>query len=226
MWAQNAEPAAGLSAEQIVARMQSHDRARKQELRSYKALRHYQVTYQGFSKHLEAWMDVDASYDASSGKNLAIISQGGSKFLLDRVLKRAVESEQEAFQQKNATALTGENYRFHLSGRETLRGRPAYILDVEPLTPSKFLYRGKIWVDAVDFALVKMETEPAKSPSFWISRTRIHYTGASESGFWTPQTVRSETSVRLGGEAVLTIGYGNYHIEPGPAPDVQASLRR
>ena len=67
-------------------------------------------------------------------------------------------------------------------------------------------------MDAADFAVVKMETEPAKNPSFWISRTLIHYTGAKTDGFWMPQKVRSETKVRFGGTAVLTIDYGSYSI--------------
>jgi len=126
------------------------------------------------------------------------------------VLKRAVDSEKEASRDKRSTALTPANYRFRLVGSESLGGRPAYMLDVEPLVASKFLYRGRIWVDAADFAVVKMETEPSKSPSFWIARTQIHYTGAKTDGFWMPQKVRSETRVRIGGTAVLTIDYGSY----------------
>jgi hypothetical protein len=129
-------------------------------------------------------------------------------------LKRAVDSEKEAFQDKAATALTAANYRFTMLGTENLGGRPAYILDVQPLTASKFLVKGKIWVDALEFAVVKMETEPAKSPSFWIARTLIHFTSAKTGGFWFPQQVRSETKVRIGGTAVLTIDYGSYQVVP------------
>jgi len=128
------------------------------------------------------------------------------------VIKRAVDSEKEAFQQKKSMALTPENYSFRLLGSETVAGKPAYILAVEPHVPSKFLYRGKIWLDAEDFATVKMETEPSKSPSFWISRTRIHYTGGKTGDFWMPEKVRSETSVRIGGTAVFTIDYGTYEV--------------
>lgn len=85
-----------LSADLIVERMQSHDRERTQELRSYKALRHYQVEYRGFSSKVNAKMDVEVDYDAFTGKNLMIVSQSGSKFLLEKVLKRAVDSEREA----------------------------------------------------------------------------------------------------------------------------------
>jgi hypothetical protein len=100
-----------------------------------------------------------------------------------------------------------------MAGSEIVDGRPAYILKVEPLSDGKFLYRGKVWVDAADFEVVKMESEPAKNPSFFISRTLIHYTGALAHGFWLPQKIRSETKVRIGGTAVLTIDYGDYQVE-------------
>ena len=41
---------------------------------------------------------------------------------------------------------------------------PQYVLNVIPRTDEKFLYRGKIWVDAKDFAVTRIEAEPAKEP--------------------------------------------------------------
>ncbi len=38
---------------------------------------------------------------------------------------------------------------------------------VEPQTNNKLLFRGRIWVDAEDFAVVRIEAVPAKNPSFW-----------------------------------------------------------
>jgi hypothetical protein len=206
-----------LTSAQIVERMQQHNQAQKGELKAYKALRHYVAEYQGFSTRIEGKMDVEVNYDAATGKSFRVVSESGSHLLCEKVLKRAVDSEKEASQDQGSTALTEANYRFRLGDIESVAGRPAYILDVEPLTASKFLYRGKIWVDAADFAVVKMETEPAKSPSFWIARTLIHYTSAKTEGFWLPQQVRSETKVRIGGTAVLTIDYGSYAVVPEAA---------
>ncbi|MGA2886818.1 MAG: hypothetical protein ABSE51_02125 [Terracidiphilus sp.] len=203
-----------LTSAQIVERMQSHNRARLDGLKHYQSLRHYQVEYQGFSIKLAAKMDVEVNYDAKSGKNFRIVSQSGSKTLCEKVLKRAVDSEREASQDKSATALTPANYRFHLDGNENLGGRPAYLMDVEPLVATKFLYRGKIWVDASDFALVKIEAEPAKNPSFWIARTLIRQSFVKTGNFWLPEQNRSETKVRVGGTAVFTIDYGTYQVEP------------
>ena len=123
-----------------------------------------------------------------------------------------MDSEIEASKDGGATALTPANYRFQLLGSESVNGRPAYILSVEPLTESKFLYRGKVWVDATDFAVAKIEASPAKNPSFWISRTLIQYTYAKTGNFWLPQRSRSESKIRIGGTAVLTIDYGTYQI--------------
>jgi hypothetical protein len=196
--------------------MQRHNLDQSNQLKHYDSLRHYQVEYQGFPANAAANMDVEVEYDASSGKSFRIVSESGPKFLLDKVLKRAVDSEKEASHEKELTALSEANYRFHLAGTENVSGRPAYILDVDPLKATKFLYRGRIWVDATDFAVVKMETEPAKNPSIFIARTAIHYTSAMTENLWLPQRMRSETKVRIGGTAVFTIDYGTYHVGPKP----------
>jgi hypothetical protein len=208
---------AALNSAQIVEQMQLHNLARTEGLKQYKALRHYSVVYKGYSATIAASMDVEVNYDALSGKSFRIVSESGSKFLLDKVLKRAVDSEEEASRDQGATALTEANYRIHLVGNESVAGRPAYILDVDPLTPSKFLYRGKIWVDAADFALVKIEAQPGKNPSLWIARTQIRQSFAKTDNFWLPEQNRSETSVRIGGTAVLIIDYGLYQVVPDVA---------
>jgi hypothetical protein len=196
---------------QILTLMEHHDQIQRDGLKHYKAVRHYSVDYQGLAT-IKAWMEVEVEFDSTSGKSFRILSQSGSKIFGEKVLKRAMDSEKEAWHDGGATAMTQANYRFQLLGSESLDGRPAYILYVEPLTESKFLYRGKIWVDATDFAVAKVEASPAKNPSFLISRTVIRYACAKTGDFWLPQQSRSETKVRIGGTAVLSIDYGTYQI--------------
>ena len=191
--------------------MEHRNQMQREALRHYRALRQYQVEYRGITT-IEARMDVELDYDAASGKSFRVVSQSGSKILSDKILKRAMESEIEASKDNGASALTPANYRFQLLGSENLDGHPAYILSVEPLTGSKFLYRGRVWVDATDFAVAKVEAAPAKNPSFLISRTQIQYTYAKTGNFWLPQRSRSEAKIRIGGTAVLAIDYGTYQI--------------
>jgi hypothetical protein len=203
---------ASLAAPAIVEQMLRHNRAQAEQLRHYQELRHYQVQYKGFSANLVGKMDVSVTFDAATGKSFRIVSQSGSKLLCDKVLKKAVDSEVEAAHDQNATALTPANYQFELAGIETVDGRPAYVLTVVPVTNSKFLYRGKIWVDAADFALTRIKAEPAKNPSFWIQRPQITFSSTKTGDFWLPTSNRSETKVRVGGTAVFTIDYGTYRV--------------
>jgi hypothetical protein len=77
---------------------------------------------------------------------------------------------------------------------------------------TQFLYRGKIWVDAKDFAVVRIEGEPAKNPSFWIKRTDITHSYKKVDDFWLPAENHTQSFIRLGGEATLSIEYQDYKI--------------
>jgi hypothetical protein len=200
-------------ADQIVQRMMEFNEKRARSLQHYTEKRHYQVEYSGFPCTIAASMDVEATYDAPSSKSFRILSQTGSKLLIDHVLKKLLESEKEAAKDLSQTSLTPQNYSFTLVGIEASADRKLYALRVEPRVNRKFLYRGTIWVDAKDYAVAKIEAEPAKNPSFWIERTEIHHIYSKTGDFWLPQRNRSETKVRTGGNAILTIDYEPYLIK-------------
>jgi hypothetical protein len=203
-----------LTSSQIVEEMLRHNQARADGLKHYQSVRHYAVEYKGFAAKIAATLVVEANYDAGTGKTFRIVSQSGNGLLVNKVLKRLVETEKDAEHDKASTALTPANYTFKLSGIEDVEGRPAYVLAVEPLSDNKYLYRGKIWVDAAEFAVAKIAARPAKNPSFWISSTAINHQYTRTDGFWLPAQNRSETKVRVGGTAVLTIDYGKYQVVP------------
>ena len=206
-----------LTSSQIVEEMLRHNQARAESLRHYQSVRHYEVEYKGYSAKIGAKLVVEANYDAVSGKSFRVIAQSGSSLLVDKVLKRLLATEKDAEQDKTSTALTPANYNFRLTGFESLADRPAYVLEVDPLVNSKYLYRGKVWVDAADFAVVRIEAHPARNPSFWISSTAINHQYTKTDGFWLPAQNRSESKVRVGGTAVLTIDYGAYQVVPDAA---------
>lgn len=213
-WSQNGNGYAtpSLTTAQIVEAMQQHEQMQTNNLQHYQAVRHYSVVYRGFARTMTASMEVEVNYEAATGKSFRIISQNGSGTLYQKVLKRALESEREAWLYRSTTALSPVNYKFEFIAMDRVENRPAYVLNVDPITSNKFLYRGKIWVDAADFAVAMIDVEPAKNPSFWISRTLIHHTNSKTCGFWLPAQNRSETRVRVGGSAVMTIDYGAYKI--------------
>lgn len=212
----DSSPSPTLTVDQIVTGIQARSQMQNRTLKQYRALRTYGVEYHGMGS-LSARMQVEVTYDAGQGKSFRIVSQSGSLLLRDAVLKRAVDSEKEASKQQSTTALSPANYHFSLLGSGNADGRPVYILKVDPVKPQKYLYRGTIWVDAANFGVVKIQAAPAKNPSMWISRTTIWVTNELTNGFWLPHETRSQTAVRVGGTATMTINYGEYQIGP-PAP--------
>jgi hypothetical protein len=67
-------------------------------------------------------------------------------------------------------------------------------------------------VDADDFAVVRLEAEPAKNPSFWTKSSQIEQSYQKVNDFWLPERNHSISSIRLGGRAELTIEYQSYKI--------------
>lgn len=208
---------AQLAASEIVARMVASDLQRATALSGYRSTRTYEVNYSGFPSGKHAKMVATVNFEAPGKKSFTIVSEEGSKLLLNRVLHPLLQSEQESADSavRSQTALTEENYNFELAGNDTVNGRPCYVLRVKPKRDNKFLYDGRVWVDAQDFAVARIEARPAKNPSFWISKTNVEHHYLKRGKFWLPASNRSTTRVRLGGQAVLSIDYGSYEIING-----------
>ena len=207
-----------LTAEDIVREMVARNRARVQALVSFEGRRYYTLEYSGFPGKRNAEMVVNASYRAPDTKEFTVISQSGSGWLVDHVLKRLLESEKEGARDHEAIAINTDNYDFSLLETYTSPAGSGYVLSVQPKTTNKYLYRGKIWVDGTDFAIARVDAEPAVNPSFWTKKNEFHHTYSKVGDFWLPLENYSISSLRLGGRAVLTIKYADYHITQAPRP--------
>ena len=207
-------PAPLLTTDAIVTALMTANARRAAAMRGYHGKRSYHVRYSGFFGARDAEMQVEASYTAPNHKDFKVISQSGSKILLNHVLLKLLDSEKEAIQESNRRQmeLSPKNYEFTWKETQDTPDGQMYVLAVVPREKTKFLYRGNIWVDARDFAVVRMEGEPAKNPSLWISRTFIKHQYKKIGEFWLPFHNESTTQVRLGGRSVLTIDYTDYQI--------------
>ncbi len=203
-----------LDLSQVLEKLVEKNSERADALQKYQGRRFYSLDYKGFPTSFHAEMVVDMTYDAPATKQFTIVSQSGSQWIIDRVLKRLLEAEQESMNQENRArvALNPGNYEFSGFEQQNTPDSCSYQLNVEPKVPSKLLYRGRIWVDSKDFAVCRIEAEPAKNPSFWIKKTEIHHSYMKVGDFWLPSENQSVSAIRGGGRAVLTIKYLNYEI--------------
>jgi outer membrane lipoprotein-sorting protein len=203
-----------LTADQIVANLEQRNAQRATALEQFEGKRVYRMQYRGFPSDRDAEMVVKVSFHAPNSKEFTVESQSGSKFVVDHVFTKLLEGEQEAAKGDNRRerALTRENYDFELAGYEDTPQGGQYVLNLLPKTKNKFLYRGKIWVDAKDFAVARIQGEPGKNPSIWIKKTDIAHRYVKVDDFWLPAENHTESFIRLGGKATLSIEYQDYKI--------------
>ena len=194
----------------VVAQMMAHDRERLAALHGYTAVRRYVL--ENLNHHKRAEMLVRMICREDGSKQFEIVSTdgwgGARKHVFPRLLAAEVEAARPDLRERSR--ITPENYTFEMVGWESVRGRPAYVMAIEPKTQNKYLARGKIWVDAEDYAIIRVDGKPATSPSFWVKSVHFVHDYDKIGAFWFPVLDHSVTDVRIFGATEMTIEYFDY----------------
>jgi hypothetical protein len=204
--AQNSDPLP--SAHDVVARMMEFDGRRQSEMTGYAATRHYVAV----NKSRRAEMIVHVTCDSNGTKQFAVLSEEGSGAIRKRVFHKLLSEEADASRRgtRSSTRLTPENYDFQIVGQETLDSGPAYILSATPKTENKYLVDGKIWVNAADYSIVRIEGQPARNPSFWVHDVHFVHTYQKVGQFWFASSTHTTSEIKIFGPSELTIENSDY----------------
>jgi len=223
--AQQATASVPLTADEVIRRVVDKNEERAKALESYSGLRSYHLECHCLS-HKKADLVVRTDYQAPNKKEFTILSESGSGTVRDRVFKKLLEAEQESMREENQrrSAISPENYTFQLSEYQKTDTDEFYVLEAQPRTKNKFLFRGRIWVDAKDFAITRVEGEPAVNPSWWTLKTNFTRSYQKIGDFWLPKSNESETRVRMFGTAVLSVEYHDYQVTQAGTTTVVSSL--
>jgi len=203
-------PTTSPTAEEIVTRMAAHDSARQASIEGYAGTRRYVLENQKFHKRAEMLVQVQGDRDGT--KHFEVVSEEGWGGARKHVFHKMLESETETSRPEiRATArLIPENYDFAFVGTEFVAGRATYVLEIKPKRNEKYLFEGRIWVDAEDYALARAEGMPAKKPSFWTKS--IHFVQLYQKcgPVWFPLSTQSVTEAHLFGTTDVSIEYFDY----------------
>jgi hypothetical protein len=132
------------------------------------------------------------------------------------------ETEASRHGTRNSTRLIPANYDFQLVGQEQLVTGPAYVLQVSPKTANKYLIDGKIWVDANDYSIVRIEGQPARNPSFWVRNVHFVHTYEKVGPFWFASATHTKSEIRIFGSSELNIENSDYSLNPPVDPITEA----
>jgi hypothetical protein len=205
----------GVTSDEIVAKMLERNRLRNERLRRYSAVRTYEIRNSEGKLAAQAVVRVD--YRAPDKKTFNKASEKGSGIVRHLVFDRLIQSESETSsgREHRDSAITTANYTFALSGEEDVGLYHCFVLEATPKSKEKYLFEGKIWIDAQDFAIVKIAGHPAKKPSFWINRADFVRQYQRIDGFWLPCRDETSVEVKIYGRRVFTVDHQQYVINPG-----------
>ncbi|RZU35548.1 hypothetical protein [Edaphobacter modestus] len=200
------------SADDVVTKMLRADIERRSELAGYTALRRYVAVNQ--DRRAEMMVRVDCSPDGA--KQFTIISEAGSGSIRKHAFSKMLSEETMAShrESRDGSRITPANYTFNMLGQDTLDTGPAYVLEILPRTANRYLIEGRIWVNAKDFSIIRVEGKPARDPSFWVHDVHFVHTYQRVGQFWFASSTQSTSEIRLFGRSELTIENSAYELHP------------
>jgi hypothetical protein len=210
------------TADEVVANMYAHDTLREAASGGYTGSREYVLENHRLQKR--AQMLVRVTCDQTGTKHFEVMSEDGWKSASKRVLRQMLVTESDSSRPdlRPWNRITSDNYTFRMIETQPLDGRVAYVMETIPKREDKSLFRGRIWVDTEDYALARVEGEPAKNPSFWTRKVQFVQQYCKAGAFWFPMETTSKTDARVFGTTDVSIRYFDYRpaLEtPTQAPD-------
>jgi hypothetical protein len=206
--AHGAQSPALLAPDDVIAHMETRNAERQQALQSWVSRRRYEAGNQRLNR--AAFMLVEMHFAAPDKKSFEVKERSGSGSVHKRVFTPLLETEvsNAGKHTREAAEVSRRNYTFKFVEYDPAAG--AYVFAAEPLTQNKLLFRGKVWIDAKDFAVQRIEGEPAQRPSFWTRRTRFVHEYGKFGNFWFPVSNRTEVDLLFFGKSRMAIDYFEY----------------
>jgi hypothetical protein len=192
-------------------------KARVDHVAAYTVTEHYAVYRNHDETHPVAEMTVKTEYRKETGKNYTILSQSGSEFIRNHVLKTVLDQE-KTFNLpgiREASWLTSANYEMKLKpgGIQRLDGRNCLALAITPRRKATNMIEGTLWVDAKDGSIVRIEGSATQSPSIFTGPAQVMRQYESVNGFGMATHARAVSHSFLLGETVVRIDYRDYQIQ-------------
>ncbi|HVN80544.1 MAG TPA: hypothetical protein VMW38_16225 [Terriglobia bacterium] len=205
-------PPPGITAEELFSKLLEHNRLRDLRLESYSARRSYEL--KDLEGNVRAQQSVAVHYTAPETKEFRTTSENGSSVIRKMVFKRLMESEAEAAtgQQHHDSSIKPANYSFNIVGEQDIGPYHCIVAEAIPKSQDKYLFEGRIWIDAQDFAIVRIAGHPARKLSFWINRADFVRQYQKIGDFWLPEKDETFVDVKLYGKKVFSIDHHDYRI--------------
>jgi len=144
----------------------------------------------------------------------------------EKVIRRILDHEVDSTRDPKWLMINESNYDFAFAGSQTVGGVQCYKLEITPKHERKDLLNAAIWVDKDSYRIVRIEGNPAKSPSFWVKDVHVVLEFAEVAGMWLQTTTQAMAYMRFGGEYRIVSRDVNYDVAQTVAANSAASHAR
>jgi hypothetical protein len=215
----------GVTESQVLADLAAHNEERKAALHDYTVLRTYQVVDLKGKVHAEEIGRME--FFSPNKKAFTVTSESGSGLVRHMALNPLINSEIEvaAGKEHHDSAISTDNYSLNLLGEQQLGPYRCFVAEAVPKRKAKYLFEGKVWIDANDYSVVRIEGHPATKLSFWIQRADFVRRYQKVDGFWLPEEDQTLVQVRLYGKKILKIEHRNYVVNAGQSTNAWSTVR-
>jgi outer membrane lipoprotein-sorting protein len=201
----------------VIAQVDAAVKARIDNVESYTVTEHYAV-YRGTDEtHPAAEMTVQTVYRQDSGKSYTILSESGSEFIRNHVLRTVLDNEKNLNLPGTVehSWFTSANYEMQLKhgGIQLLDGRECLALAIHPKHKATNMIEGTLMVDAKDGSIVQLDGTASQSASIFTGPAQVmrHYVNLN--GFSMATQARAVSDSYILGRTTVTIDYRDYQIQ-------------
>ncbi len=197
--------------ETVCDRMAAMDKWRRETLMGYSGMRRYTLSHGSDTNCAEMLVKVEYSYPGR--KTFQVISKNRSGPVQERIFHRVMDAELEVTRDeiRDNARIGPRNYEFAVLGADRIEGRSAYIMRAMPRRKRWFLVDGKIWVDAEDAAVTRIEGE-VPSNSFWVKRIHTIQSYSRIGQHWLMTSSENDADVRFLGPGQMKIECFDYRL--------------
>jgi hypothetical protein len=173
-------------------------------VKSYRAFRRMHAANDKFNQEgwVECWTELD-----EAGFRFEIVSEGGSDYIREKVLKTLLRREQELIAAGSAgrAEISDANYEFAASTTQDSEGERTVLL--KPRRKDVLLVNGRMIINENGTELLRVEGRLSKNPSFWTNMVDIVREFARLDGVRVPVSTDTVAKLKFAGTSRMDVRY-------------------
>jgi hypothetical protein len=178
--------------------------------------------------------ELQRKFEAPHTLHFTPLHYSGDGFVKNNVITRLLQTEVDHVQKDDPslTAISLANYKFNYRGLSRVNDRTVHVYQVKPHKKRPGLFKGRVYLDAHNGSLVRVEGSVVKSPSFFVKHIEFWQDYLDVQSFTLPARIHSEATARIVGRTIVDIVHRDYQPVPAmaarlkvsPVPETRASF--